>query len=339
MAKGRECPEVGDTSLLKEASSVPSRRPVLARAAVAGATAVAGGLVVASTPVQDVGAATFPGNTASYYAIDANTNTWETLGCSGAQADIGVGYRYVMIDFGRQVSGGFLDFSGGGFVSDAAAEQSVESYGKGWYACAAAGETLEVALGTSNDYLDEAGTGGASNFGIELGQDVSVINSYLSTQGYAALVGAYGSNDIEPAYSSFAVASSWETGYSEASTRAMFFFGSCDGCPTSGGGSSNQSWAMPDANGNTNTWTDAYMKSLSTSGIPEDVSIPQIYEDTMADQWKNISNYCNASLGYAIDFLGTMTSSPATWSPSSGWSALQSLTGSTSLGATNIEDE
>lgn len=291
---------------------------------------MAGGVVAFSTTPQQAAAATFPGNTNSYYVTNPDAQTWYNLGCTWAQIDTGVIWRYVILDFGAQESGGFqLINVNHTYVSDATAEDVVEAYGRGWYACQAPGETLGLAMGTNSSVLDGAGTGGADDYGIELGQDVSVVASYLASQGYSSTVSAYGADDIEPAWSSYAVANSWEAGYSAAQTRAMFYYGSCDGCPTSGGSSGNQTWSQD------GPWSDAYMKNLSATGIAEDVAFPEIYYDVNADQWKNISNYCNYSLGHSIDFIGAM-STAGTLSPQDSWSALQSLTGESTLGASYI---
>jgi hypothetical protein len=107
-----------------------------------------------------------------------------------------------------------------------------------------------------------------------------------------------GANDIEPGFrAGYNATNQWLGGYL-AGTKAPFVFnGSADGC----------SWTAPNRGCN-NGWTMAGLYHLAAGAAPTRLTnLPQIYNTTMAAQWKYISLTGIARNRPRIRFGGTLT--------------------------------
>jgi hypothetical protein len=107
-----------------------------------------------------------------------------------------------------------------------------------------------------------------------------------------------GANDIEPGFrATYTATRSWLSGYLGATTAPFVFNGSADGC----------AWTVINRGCN-NGWTMAGLYTLAAGAAPiRMLNLPQIYNYTMADQWKYISLTGVAASHPRINFGGTLT--------------------------------
>ena len=107
-----------------------------------------------------------------------------------------------------------------------------------------------------------------------------------------------GANDFEPGFTANAAQSrAWLNGYLHGTTRPFVFNGSADGCNrTRMGGGCNNGWKASDL-----YWLSGGASSARIIGLP------QIYNTTMAQQWKYISLTGVAGQHARIRFGGPLT--------------------------------
>jgi hypothetical protein len=125
-----------------------------------------------------------------------------------------------------------------------------------------------------------------------------------------------GADDIEPGFSAtYTETKAWLSGYLSATTAPFVFNGSADGC----------SWTTTGQRCN-NGWTMAGLFGLAGGMSPTKiVNLPQIYNTTMAKQWRYISLTGVLAGAPRLNFGGALTE----------WTACQqdggcgSLTGNT----------
>lgn len=90
-------------------------------------------------------------------------------------------------------------------------------------------------------------------------------------------------------------ANAWVNAYSNIDPAAYDDYGSADGCPTTGNGYSNQ----PCSYGYYQS--DCYYYSW---GAPPSLASPEIYYNSQAEQWAQISLYAKNSVKASITFEG-----------------------------------
>jgi len=107
-----------------------------------------------------------------------------------------------------------------------------------------------------------------------------------------------GANDIEPGFrGTYTQSKAWLAGYLGATSARFVFNGSADGC----------AWTVTNRGCN-NGWTMAGLYYLSAGAGPTRiVNLPQIYNNTMAAQWKYISLTGIATQRPRINFGGVLT--------------------------------
>jgi len=132
---------------------------------------------------------------------------------------------------------------------------------------------LTLAIGTNNDVdvSSSAGVSWARNV-------VNPVASYAASHHPGIIIA--GANDMEPGFSaSVGATRSWLSGYLSATSARFVFNGSADGCSTGApGGWCNNGWQMSD------------LQWLAGGAAPtRTISLPQIYNYAMPQQWKNIS--------------------------------------------------
>ncbi|HSY16445.1 MAG TPA: fibronectin type III domain-containing protein [Jatrophihabitantaceae bacterium] len=203
------------------------------------------------------------------------------------------GHSYViLLDIGGQdqADGGVALSATGTFISYAALVTALDAYVDGYASAQKAGAPVLIALGTNND-MDVSAATGADWASIV----VAAVARHAA--GYEAMT-IGGADDIEPGFSADATSSrAWLSGYL-ATTKAPFVFnGSADGCNSvAAGGSCN------------NGWTEADLYWLSAGAAPAQIAgLPQIYNTTMAQQWKYISLTGVASGQPRVNFGGPLT--------------------------------
>ena len=291
------------------ASSARLRRSAICFAALAGAAAFA---VAAALPASAVPAARgsqqtqtlppqvtpAPVSTSRYVrnlsgASASDLATMRAEGYADAQANPS-GHRYLIL----LAVGGQDQFDGGvvlsattHFVSYANLEADLHAYVDGYHSGQRASAPVTIAVGTNND-MDvsvQSGQTWASTI-------VGPLRRYVISR-YRGMQIA-GADDIEPGFrATYAQSSAWLRGYLSA-TRARFVFnGSADGCSS----------IQPNAGCN-NGWRMGGIYHLAAGASPARIlGLPQIYNTTMAAQWKYISL---TGIGYRrprVNFGGPLT--------------------------------
>ncbi|MGI8678993.1 MAG: fibronectin type III domain-containing protein [Jatrophihabitans sp.] len=176
------------------------------------------------------------------------------------------------------------------FVAYGDLVKDIQAYLDGYHSAQKAIAPATIAVGTNNDMDVNAATGKA--------WALSVVNPLASyVRKYPALTIA-GANDIEPGFSAtYSASRSWLTGYLAAASTQFIFNGSADGC----------AWTVTNRGCN-NGWTMAGLYTLAGGAAPtRTVNLPQVYNYTMADQWKFISLTGIGSGQPRINFGGPLT--------------------------------
>jgi hypothetical protein len=187
------------------------------------------------------------------------------------------GHRYlVLLDIGGQGNyggkWGVVLSATSRYVSNAALVKAVNAYTDGYRSKQRLGAPVTIAIGANNDMTVNSSTGA-----IWAHQVVNPVAAHAAGRSGMSIAGA---NDIEPGFRADAAHSrAWLSGYLHATSRKFVFNGSADGC----------NWTTVRGRCN-NGWTAADMYYLSGGASPSRiVSLPQIYNHTMAQQWKYIS--------------------------------------------------
>jgi hypothetical protein len=147
-----------------------------------------------------------------------------------------------------------------------------------------------IALGTNNDMTVTTSTG--------LIWARNVVNPVVRHAARYSGMSIAGANDYEPGFTANAAQSrAWLNGYLHGTTRPFVFNGSADGC----------NWTRV-SGGCNNGWRASDLYWLSGGAAPSRiVGLPQIYNQTMAQQWKYISLTGIASKRHKINFGGPLT--------------------------------
>jgi hypothetical protein len=222
----------------------------------------------------------------------AELATMRAEGLADAKANpSGHGYL-VLLDIGGQdrYNNGVVLSATTRFVSYADLVKDIQAYIDGYAAGQRPSAPVTIAVGTNNDMDVSAATGKA--------WADSVIDPLVAyARKYSGVVIA-GANDIEPGFrATYSQTKSWLTGYLGATKAPFVFNGSADGC----------AWTVTNRSCN-NGWTMAGLYYLAAGAAPvRMLNLPQIYNYTMADQWKYISLTGVGQGQPRINFAGTLT--------------------------------
>jgi hypothetical protein len=221
----------------------------------------------------------------------------------------GHGYL-VLLDIGGQdqYDGGVVLSAGVRFVTYGDLVADLKAYVDGYHSKQNASAPVTIAIGTNNDMDVSWGSGRTW-----ARQVVQPVVDYAKKYPGITIAGA---NDIEPGFrASYAQTKDWLGGYL-ANTKAPFVFnGSADGC----------SWTSINQGCN-NGWRMAGLYHLAAGAAPiRMLNLPQIYNTTMAAQWKYISLTGIAAGSPRINFGGTLTE----WTACNQAHSCGSLTGRT----------
>jgi hypothetical protein len=234
--------------------------------------------------------------------------TMRREGYADAQANP-AGHSYlVLLDIGGQSEGyhGVVLSAGVRFVSYANLVTDLKAYVDGYASGQRSGAPAVIAIGTNND-MDVSSSSGAS----WANNVVDPVVSYAASQHYSNVTIA-GANDIEPGFTgSYTASRSWLSGYLASTSAPFVFNGSADGCsPSTPGRSCNNGWTM------------SGLYSLTAGASPSRIlNLPQIYNSTMAAQWRYISMTGVNAGSPRIRFGGALTE----------WTACQQAGGCGSL--------
>jgi hypothetical protein len=203
------------------------------------------------------------------------------------------GHRYlILLDIGGQdhAHNGVVLSATTRFVSNANLVRDLNAYVDGYASTQKSGAPAMIALGTNND-MDVSKASGAA-------WARNVVNPVRAHAARHAGLSIAGANDIEPGFrGSYAQSKAWLTGYLGATSAKFVFNGSADGC----------AWAAT-ARACNNGWSMAGLYQLSAGAAPSRiVNLPQVYNNTMAAQWKFISLTGVAAHHPEINFGGALT--------------------------------
>ena len=276
----------------------------MAGATVPPATATTPALISTSRYIRDItGSSSDAARTRAMGAAD------------GAANPSGHGYLS-LLQIGGQTTTGVILTATSTYVSYAHTVSAMESYLDGYASTQHASAPAIIAFGTNNDIDVSSATGGiwAS----------SVINPLVSyAKRYPNLTVA-GADDIEPGFIGSKTASvDWVTGYLAGTSAKFVFNGSADGC----------SWTQPHAVCN-NTWRAATIGWMAGAMAPTRIlALPQIYNTTMAEQWKYISITGLENGHSKLTFAGPLTEYTACVLQHNGCSSLTNNTAWSALWA------
>jgi hypothetical protein len=203
------------------------------------------------------------------------------------------GHSYlILLDIGGQdqADGGVVLSATTRFISYGDLVKNVNAYVDGYASQQKPSAPVTIAIGTNND-MDVTSAAGATWARAVVNPVVSYAAKYLGIK-------IAGANDIEPGFrGTYAQTAAWLAGYLGA-TRAPFVFnGSADGC----------AWTVTNRACN-NGWSMAGLYNLAAGAAPTRiVNLPQIYNFTMAAQWKYISLTGVGQSRPKINFGGALT--------------------------------
>ena len=241
-------------------------------------------------------------------ASAADLATMKREGVADARANPS-GHRYlILLDIGGQdqYDGGVVLSATTRFVSYANLVTALKAYVDGYASAQKATAPITIALGTNNDIDVTAAAGKAWADSV-----VDKVRSYAAKYKDMAIAGA---NDIEPGFSgTYTQTKAWLAAYLAATTAGFVFNGSADGC----------AWTVTNRACN-NGWSMAGLYHLAQGAAPgRMLDLPQIYNTTMAAQWKYISLTGIQSGQSRIVFGGPLTE----WTACSQARSCGSLTG------------
>lgn len=246
---------------------------------------------------------TKPPTADSFYVTSTSTSTAYSHGCNQGNADANNhASSMVILDFGAQLADGSgVDNWDAGHISNEQVEDEAEAFAHGYWVCTGSDTSskLDLAIGTNN-------SGAVSSaLGTTWAHVVAAVQSHDQAQGYASQVVAMGGDDMEPGFGGPTAAKDWARGYYNAGTGTVYAdFGSADGCPPAGS-TCNNGWTQYDE------W---FVSWGATAAVPT----PEIYTNTAAWQWEDISLYGVNNEGGAILFWGPV-STPAYITPGDAW--------------------
>jgi hypothetical protein len=220
-----------------------------------------------------------PVSTSRYIRNIVNGSTSEQAmmraeGYKDAQANPSNHAYLILLDIGGQdqYDGGVVLSAGVRFVTYGVLEKDLRAYVDGYHSGQRGNAPVVIAAGTNNDMSVSAQTG--KDWATKV---VGPLRRHAASYSGMTIAGA---NDIEPGFrAGYAATSAWLSGYLSATKAPFVFNGSADGCAwTTTNGHCNNGWTM----------TDLY--HLAAGAAPTRlINLPQIYNNTMAAQWKYIS--------------------------------------------------
>jgi hypothetical protein len=228
------------------------------------------------------------------------------------------GHAYIqLLDIGGQDAsrGGVVLSATSRFLTYAQLVGAMKGYISGYASRQLPGAPAVIAIGTNNDMDVNSATGRA--------WATNVVNPLVTYAAGLPGLTIAGANDIEPGFAAGVAATrSWLSGFLAATSARFVFNGSADGCGwTSAGAGCNNGWRAADL-----YW-------LAGGAAPTRIiNLPQIYNTTMAQQWRYISLTGVVSGQSKINFGGSLTEFTAcqqagscySMAASSAWSTLWS---------------
>ena len=218
--------------------------------------------------------------------------TMQAEGAADARANpSGHGYL-ILLDIGGQdqADGGVVLSATTQFVSYGDLVKDVNAYVDGYASAQKPSAPVIIAIGTNND-MDVSAGSGATWAKTVVGPVVGHASRYTG-------VTIAGANDIEPGFrGTYAQTKTWLQGYLGGTTAPFVNNGSADGC----------AWTQPNMGCN-NGWNMSGLYYLSAGAAPvRIINLPQVYNNTMAQQWRFISLTGVNQRSPRINFGGALT--------------------------------
>jgi hypothetical protein len=225
-------------------------------------------------------------------ATSTDLSTMRAEGAADAKANpSGHGYL-ILLDIGGQdqIDGGVLLSATTHLVSYPNLVKDINAYVDGYHSAQHASAPVVIALGTNND-VDVSSASGKAWADLV----VDPVAGYATKYTGITIAGA---NDIEPGFrGTYTQTRAWLSGYLAATHAPFVNNGSADGC----------AWTATN-HGCNNGWTMSGLYYLSAGAAPvRIVNLPQIYNNTMAAQWKYISLTGVEQSSPRINFGGALT--------------------------------
>jgi hypothetical protein len=176
------------------------------------------------------------------------------------------------------------------FVSYTDIVKNLNAYVDGYSSQQRPSAPVTLAIATNNDIDVTRGSG--TNFANKV---IDPVKSYAAR--YPGITIA-GSNDMEPGFrAGYTATSAWLNGFLSSTKAPFVFTGSADGC----------AWTVTNRGCN-NGWTMRGMYRMAGGASPiRIINLPQIYNTTMAQQWRYISLTGVEAGQPRINFGGALT--------------------------------
>jgi hypothetical protein len=225
-------------------------------------------------------------------AGSGDLSTLRREGAADAAANpSGHGYMIVLAIGGQDESRhGVILSAGIRFISYSDIVKNLQSYVDGYSSKQRPSAPLTIAIATNND-IDVSYSSGAS-FANNV---IDPVQSYARR--YPGITIA-GSDDMEPGFlAGYSSTKAWLQGYLKSTSAPFVFTGSADGC----------AWNYTNGSCN-NGWTMAGLYYLTGGAYPiRMINLPQVYNTTMAAQWRYISLTGVRQGNPKINFGGALT--------------------------------
>ena len=223
----------------------------------------------------------------------ADATRLAALGAADAARNGAPGRYLVLLDIGGQLDSGVLLSQTSTFVSYQDLVAAIRAYVDGYHAQQRARTSVLIAIGTNNDVQVNVASG--------IAWATQVVNPLHAVAARYRNVTIAGADDIEPGFSASPAATrAWLTGYLAATSAPFVFNGSADACYT-----------LKIPTQCAQKWTVGDVAQLAGMMAPaRTLVLPQIYNDTMAQQWAWLSQLAARSSA-PLHIVGTLTENDA----------------------------
>ncbi len=224
------------------------------------------------------------------HGVSGDTTTTRAMGAADGAANP-ANHRYLaLLQIGGQTTTGVVLTATSIYVSYARTVTAMKAYLDGYASKQHANAPATIAFGTNNDMDVRTATGA-----IWAQQVVNPLVAYAKRYPKITVAGA---NDIEPGFrGSIGASQAWVKGYLAATKATFVYNGSADGC----------SWTKAHTACN-NGWRADSIAWMAGGYAPTRIlALPQIYNTTMAKQWRYISITAIENRRKKINFAGPLT--------------------------------
>jgi hypothetical protein len=274
-------------------------------------------------------APTAPAYSTSYYMGTVDTTTHYELGYAIGRDHLnrsGTQNEVIILDYGGQNSAGTgATLRGRPDATYAEIRDAVIQVARGYWLGTGSdtASRLHIIVGTNTSAYQVNTSGGEA-----WAEMINDIGDNLGS--YASQVYIAGGNDMEVDFATAASTKEWADGYDSVADYSYYNYGDAAGCTTS---TTYDGETDLNCSGAKYTWKMSDIFYVSWK-VPSSQVLPQIYNQSMSKQWKNLKKYGVVSESRRMYISGTLTQSGAcesdpsdptctnTFSPSSAWTDL-----------------